>query len=263
MLKILVSNDDGVHADGIKQLAETLREIATVTVVAPDRNRSGASHSLSLDRPLKVQVTGDNTYCINGTPTDCVHLAVTGLFSELPDMVISGINEGANLGDDVIYSGTVAAAIEGRFLGYPAMAVSLVNKSNSADIIVNKEYYLTAAKVVKELVNLIVQHGMPKNTILNVNVPAVPYEDLKGFRVTRCGSRHPSEPTVAAKDPRGKEVFWIGPAGREIDSGDDTDFAAIKANMVSITPINVDMTAHKQINELSDWVRTHLNLNDN
>jgi 5'-nucleotidase len=262
MLKILISNDDGVHADGIKQLAATLKEMADVVVVAPDRNRSGASNSLSLDRPLKVQFVSEDTYCVNGTPTDCVHLAVTGLFEDLPDMVISGINEGANLGDDVIYSGTVAAAMEGRFLGYPAMAVSLANTSNSADVIVDKKYYLTAAKVVRDIVNLIIKHGMPKNTILNVNVPAIPYEDLKGFRVTKCGFRHPSEPTVPAKDPRGKDVFWIGQAGREIDSGSDTDFAAIRENMVSITPINVDMTAHGQIRELSHWVNAHLNIND-
>lgn len=259
MLKILISNDDGVYADGINELARVLGEIADITVVAPDRNRSGASNSLTLDRPLKVQKIKENTYSVNGTPTDCVHLAVTGLFKELPDMVISGINEGANLGDDVLYSGTVAAAMEGRFLGYPAMAVSLSNKSNTADTVVDQKYYLTAALVVKDLVKLIVEHGLPKDTILSVNVPAVPYEEIKGFKVTRCGSRHPSEPTVFAKDPRGKDIYWIGPAGAESDFGPDTDFAAIKQNMVSLTPIKVDMTAYNQIPELTDWVRTHLN----
>lgn len=188
-----------------------------------------------------------------------MHLAVTGLFEELPDMVISGINEGANLGDDVLYSGTVAAAMEGRFLGYPAMAVSLANKSNTADIVVASEYYLTAAKIVKKLVLLIMEHGLPKDTILNVNVPAIPYEQIKGFKVTRCGFRHPSEPTVCAKDPRGKVIYWIGPAGPESDASEQTDFYAIKNDMVSITPIKVDMTAHNQITELQDWVRTHLN----
>ncbi len=259
MIKILISNDDGVYAEGITQLAATLSEIAKVTVVAPDRNRSGSSNSLTLDNSLKVQKIKDDVLSVNGTPTDCVHLAVTGLFDELPDMVISGINEGANLGDDVLYSGTVAAAMEGRFLGYPAMAVSLANKSNTADIIVNSEYYLTAAKIVKKLVLLILDHGLPKDTILNVNVPAIPYEQIKGFQVTRCGFRHPSEPTICTKDPRGKVIYWIGPAGPESDASEGTDFHAIKNNMVSITPIKVDMTAHNQIDGLQDWVRTHLN----
>lgn len=259
MLKILISNDDGVYADGINQLAKTLADIAKITVVAPDRNRSGASNSLTLDNPLKVQKINENISSVNGTPTDCVHLAVTGLLKELPDMVISGINEGANLGDDVLYSGTVAAAMEGRFLGYPAMAVSLANKGNTADIVVKSEYYLTAARVVKDLVLLIVEHGLPKDTILNVNVPAIPYEEIRGFQVTRCGFRHPSEPTIFAKDPRGKDIYWIGPAGPESDAGPDTDFAAIKNNYVSITPIKVDMTAHNQIPELKNWVKEHLN----
>lgn len=259
MLKILVSNDDGVYADGINILATTLAEIAKITVVAPDRNRSGASNSLTLDRPLKVQKITSNTSSVNGTPTDCVHLAVTGLLKELPDMVISGINEGANLGDDVLYSGTVAAAMEGRFLGYPAMAVSLANKKNTADTVVETKYYHTAARVVKDLVSLIQEHGLPKDTILNVNVPAVDYDDIKGFAVTRCGFRHPSEPTIFAKDPRGKDIYWIGPAGPESDAGPDTDFSAIKNNFVSITPIKVDMTAHNQLGELTSWVKEHLN----
>lgn len=259
MIKILISNDDGVYADGINILAEVLAGSAELTVVAPDRNRSGASNSLTLDRPLKLQKIRKDVFSVNGTPTDCVHLAVTGLFQDLPDMVISGINEGANLGDDVLYSGTVAAAMEGRFLGYPAMAVSLANVVNTADTIVKTDYYYTAARVVKDLVGLIITHGLPKDTILNVNVPAVPYEQIKGMKVTRCGFRHPSEPTIFAKDPRGKDVYWIGPAGRESDAGPDTDFAAIKNNMVSITPIKVDMTHHNQIAELKDWVGTHLN----
>ncbi|MBP9722875.1 MAG: 5'/3'-nucleotidase SurE [Gammaproteobacteria bacterium] len=261
MLKILISNDDGVYADGIQILNSNLSEVFETTIVAPDRNRSGASNSLSLDRPLKVQQIKPNMSSVNGTPTDCVHLAVTGWLRELPDMVISGINCGANLGDDVLYSGTVAAAMEGRFLGYPAMAVSLANHMNTADanVNVNLEYYNTAAKVVRELVLLIKEHGLPKDVILNVNVPAVPYRELKGFAVTRCGSRHPAEPTIFAKDPRGQDIFWIGPAGKESDAGVGTDFAAIREKKVSITPLKVDMTAHDKIDILTKWVGTHLN----
>lgn len=258
MLKILISNDDGVYADGIQELNKNLSEVFQTTVVAPDRNRSGASNSLSLDVPLKIQQIQDNMVSVNGTPTDCVHLAVTGWLTELPDMVISGINSGANLGDDVLYSGTVAAAMEGRFLGYPAMAVSLANCENSADNTVKKEHYATAAKVVRELVLLIKEHGMPKDTILNVNVPAVDYNELTGFAVTRCGSRHPAEPAVFARDPRGNDIYWIGPAGQESDAGPGTDFAAIKQRKVSITPLKVDMTAHDKLAELTQWVGTYL-----
>jgi len=260
MLKILISNDDGVFAEGIQVLNKSLSEIANTTVVAPDRNRSGASNSLSLDRPLRIQHIENNMVSVNGTPTDCVHIAVTGYLQELPDMVISGINSGANLGDDVLYSGTVAAAMEGRSLGYPAMAVSLANYDNTATDNVASKYYSTAAKVVQKLVLLIKEHGLPKDTILNVNVPTIPYEDLKGFAVTRCGFRHPAEPTIFEKDPRGRPVYWIGPAGPESDSGPDTDFAAIKQGKVSITPIKVDMTAHNQLAELSDWVGKHLSI---
>lgn len=258
MLKILISNDDGIYAQGLQVLNQSLSEIFKTTVVAPDRNRSGASHSLSLDRPLKIQEIAAGMTSVSGTPTDCVHLAVTGLLEELPDMVISGINAGANLGDDVLYSGTVAAAMEGRFLGYPAMAVSLANSNNSADVTVNGQYYSTAAEVVRKLVILITEHGLPKDTILNVNVPAIPYKDLQGFAVTRCGFRHQAEPVIADKDPRGHPIYWIGAAGPESDAGPDTDFAAIKQHKVSITPIKVDMTAHNQLAELSDWVKRHL-----
>ncbi len=258
MLKILISNDDGVYAEGIQELNNNLSEIFATTVVAPDRNRSGASNSLSLDRPLKIQKISSNMSSVNGTPTDCVHIAVTGWLKETPDMVISGINSGSNLGDDVLYSGTVAAAMEGRFLGYPAMAVSLANKNNSADGNIQGGHYKTAARVVRELVLLIKEHGLPKDIILNVNVPSVPYEELKGFEVTRCGSRHPAEPTISAQDPRGHEIFWIGPAGQELDAGPGTDFDAIRNCKVSITPLKVDMTAHKMIPELSKWVEEHL-----
>lgn len=259
-LKILISNDDGVYSEGIRVLNQELKQIASTTVVAPDRNRSGASNSLSLERPLKITNIDNNQeyFSVNGTPTDCVHLAVTGWLEELPDMVVSGINWGANLGDDVLYSGTVAAAMEGRFLGYPAMAVSLANVKNTADINVNSKYFITAAKVVIKLVSLIREHGLEKDTILNVNVPAVPYEELNGFEVTRCGSRHPAEPMVRSKDPRGNEIFWIGTAGQELDAGPGSDFYAIKNNKVSITPLKVDMTNHAKISSLSDWLQTHM-----
>ena len=259
MLKILISNDDGVYAEGIQELNNNLSQIFQTTVVAPDRNRSGASNSLSLDVPLRIQKISANMSSVNGTPTDCVHIAVTGWLAEMPDMVISGINSGSNLGDDVLYSGTVAAAMEGRFLGYPAMAVSLANHANSADGNIQGGHYKTAARVVRELVLLIKEHGMPKDVILNVNVPSVPYEELTGFAITRCGSRHPAEPTIKTKDPRGHEIFWIGTAGKEMDAGSGTDFHAIRERKVSITPLKVDMTAHDKMLELSDWVGTHLN----
>jgi 5'-nucleotidase len=258
MLKILISNDDGVYADGIQELNNNLSEIFKTTIVAPDRNRSGASNSLSLDRPLKIQRIKPNMVSVNGTPTDCVHLAVTGWLQELPDMVISGINQGANLGDDVLYSGTVAAAMEGRFLGYPAMAVSLANCENSAEV--NVSHYATAAQVVRKLVLLIQQHDLPKDIILNVNVPSVPYGELQGFAMTRCGSRHPAEPTIFGKDPRGHDIFWIGAAGKESDAGEGTDFHAIKQRKVSITPLKVDMTGYDKLSVLADWVGMHLNV---
>ncbi|MGH8370050.1 MAG: 5'/3'-nucleotidase SurE, partial [Gammaproteobacteria bacterium] len=215
-MKILLSNDDGCHAPGLRCLADALRDIATVTIVAPDRNRSGTSHALTLDRPIRVRHAEPGVVCVDGTPTDCVHLAITGLLDEEPDMVISGINAGANLGDDVLYSGTVAAAIEGRFLGYPAIAVSLASDM--------PEHYATAARITRELVQRLLSHPLPADTILNVNVPDQPWERLGATEATRLGHRHRSEPVTRSTDPRGRPIYWVGPPGSEQDAGPGTDF---------------------------------------
>jgi len=246
-LHILLSNDDGYLARGLRVLAETLGEFATVTVVAPDRNRSGASNSLTLDTPLRVEQVSDNVYFINGTPTDCVHIAITGLLDAEPDMVVSGINHGANLGDDVIYSGTVAAAMEGRFLGLPAIAVSLVTG--------DAMNFHAAAAITAKLVRQIVDDPLPKDTILNVNVPDGPGTAPPEIAVTRLGFRHKSEPVIRAHDPKGEPIYWIGAAGDGQDAGAGTDFHAIRAGRVSVTPIKVDLTDHARIAPLSDWLR--------
>lgn len=245
-MKILVSNDDGVLATGIQVLAHTLSDIAEVFVMAPDRDRSGASNSLTLDRPLRVEKAG-HFFAVNGTPTDCVHLGVTGWLAAPPDMVISGINEGANLGDDVLYSGTVAAAMEGRFLGYPAMAVSLVCNGEA------KKHYETAAIVAKRIIEHFLTDPLPAFSILNVNVPNVPLSEINGMQVTRLGHRHIAEAITSATDPRGKVIYWIGPAGEARDAGEGTDFYAIQKGCVSITPIKVDLTNHTALEGLSVW----------
>ena len=246
-MKILISNDDGYLARGLNVLADKVREIAEVRVVAPDRNRSAASNSLTLETPLRIQEIGNNIFAINGTPTDCVHLAMTGMFDDDPDMVISGINHGANLGDDTIYSGTVAAAMEGRFLGLPAIAVSLGSNHHP-------EHFDTAARVVVELIEKIISDALPRDTILNVNVPDVDYDSLNGMRATRLGFRHRSESVYNATDPSGREVFWIGPAGGGQDAGPGTDFHAIAENAVSISPLKIDLTRHEQLDALDQWL---------
>jgi 5'-nucleotidase len=245
-LHILISNDDGYLARGLRVLADALAEFATVTVVAPDRNRSGASNSLTLDSPLRVERVSDNVYFVNGTPTDCVHVAITGLLDDEPDMVVSGINHGANLGDDVLYSGTVAAAMEGRFLGLPAIAVSLV--------LDDSHNFAAAASMTARLVKQIVDDPLPKDTILNLNVPDVPAQSPLELEVTRLGFRHKSEPVIRAKDPKGEPIYWVGPAGREQDSGAGTDFHAIENGYASVTPIKVDLTDHDMIAPLSEWL---------
>lgn len=245
-MKILISNDDGYLATGINVLAEKVSELADVRVVAPDRNRSGASNSLTLDTPLRIKKIREDVYTVNGTPTDCVHLALTGMFDEEPDMVISGINHGANLGDDTIYSGTVAAAMEGRFLGRPAIAVSLEGD--------RPQNFETAARVVCDLLERMRSAELPADTILNVNVPDVDYDRLNGFRATRLGFRHRSESVYRATDPVGREVFWIGPAGGGQDAGPGTDFHAIAENAVSISPLTVDLTQHSKVDSLYDWL---------
>jgi len=245
-MKILISNDDGYHAPGIIALAGALSELARVTVVAPDRDRSGASNSLTLDNPLRVHQQDNGFFRVEGTPTDCVHLAITGLLEEDPDMVVAGINAGANLGDDVIYSGTVAAATEGRFMGLPAMAVSLAGQ--------DMNHYKTACTVSCLLVEQLMVDPLPADTILNVNVPDIPWELVAGFEVTRLGHRHKAEPMVQGVDPRGRKIFWVGPPGAEQDAGPGTDFYAIRNNMVSITPLQVDLTCYKALDKLAHWV---------
>ena len=245
-MHILVSNDDGYHARGINALAEALRSVATVTVVAPDRNRSGASNSLTLDAPLRVRRVGDNAYCVTGTPTDCVHLAITGLLDIEPDMVISGINHGANLGDDVLYSGTVAAAMEGRFLGLPAIAMSLVSE--------RCRDFGAAARIACDIVERLARNPLPADTILNVNVPDLPYAELGGLQATRLGHRHKAEPVVKERDPRGLPIYWVGPAGPGQDSGPGTDFNAVSEGCVALTPLRVDLTRYEAIDTVAGWL---------
>ena len=245
-MRILLSNDDGYFAPGITLLAEMLAPLAEVTVVAPERDRSGSSNSLTLDRPLTVRRAHGRLYFVNGTPTDCVHLAVTGLLKELPDIVISGINHGANMGDDTIYSGTVAAATEGFLLGIPSIAISLVAEGG--------EHFRTAGRVATDLVSRFQRAPLGQAVLLNVNVPDVEYEGLRGIEVTRLGRRHKAEPVVKASSPRGETVYWIGAAGSAQDAGEGTDFFAVAANRVSITPLQVDLTRTSQLAAVGAWL---------
>ena len=248
-MRILVSNDDGVGAPGIRALADGLRAAGhEVLVVAPDRDRSGASNSLTLDMPLRVVQLDAGTWCVYGTPTDCVHVAITGLLDLDPDIVVSGINNTANLGDDVIYSGTVAAAMEGRFLGLPAVAVSLATRDHDG------AHYGTAARVAVEIVARLKDDPLPADTILNVNVPDLPWDALSGFEVGRLGNRHRAEPCVPLQDPRGRTWWWIGAAGPEQDAGPGTDFHAIRNGRIAITPIHVDLTRYQALEQVSSWV---------
>ena len=245
-MRILLSNDDGYFAPGLEILAAVLTTIADVTVVAPERDRSGASNSLTLDRPLSLRRAASGFYYVNGTPTDCVHLAVTGMLDHLPDMVVSGINLGANMGDDTIYSGTVAAATEGYLLGVPALAISLASKTG--------QHFETAARVAKELVERF-QHGeFGQPLLLNVNVPDVPYASLKGLQVTRLGKRHKAEPVVRQQTPRNDTVYWVGAAGAAQDAGEGTDFHAVAHHYTSLTPLQMDLTHTAQIAALSRWI---------
>jgi 5'-nucleotidase len=247
-VNILISNDDGYLSRGIRLLKEALAGIARVTVVAPDRNRSGASNSLTLDVPLRVFEAQPGVYYVQGTPTDCVHLAISGLFDYEHDMVVSGINDGANLGDDVLYSGTVAAALEGRFLGLPTIAVSLCTGAGSGG------HFETGAEVARRLVAQLLERPLEHSLILNVNVPDVPFEALRGFRSTRLGFRHRSERIVPARDPRGRAVYWVGPAGPQQDAGPGTDFDAVAQGYVSVTPLQIDLTRHAALPALGRWL---------
>jgi len=245
-MRILLSNDDGVHAQGLACLAEHLTQFGEVVVVAPDRDRSAVSNSLTVSTPLRINQLDNGFYSVQGTPTDCVHLAITGMIPGDFDMVVAGINDGANLGDDVLYSGTVAAAMEGRFLGLPALAVSMTST--------NPNYFQSAAVITERLIKQLQQSPLPKETLLNINVPDLPLLDIDGAEITRLGARHKSEAVVAAQDPRGHEIFWIGPAGDEQDAGPGTDFYAIKQHKVSITPIRLDLTDHQRLENLQSWL---------
>jgi 5'-nucleotidase len=245
-LRILLANDDGYRAEGLRCLAEHLRDLADIVIVAPERNCSGASNSLTLEQPLRLTEVGPDFYFVNGTPTDCVHLALTGLLDEEPDMVISGINDGANLGDDVIYSGTVAAAMEGRFLGLPTIAISLVWGKH--------RHFDTAARVARRLVQQALQRELPPQTILNVNVPDVAWEELDGFEATRLGYRHKAEPVIRSTDPRGRPLYWVGFAGPGQDAGPGTDFHAIESGRVAVTPLKVDLTRHEHVEKIAHWL---------
>jgi 5'-nucleotidase len=247
-VKILVSNDDGFRAEGIRRLREALATLADVTVVAPDRNKSGASNSLTLDVPLRVFESEPGVYFVPGTPTDCVHLAITGLFDFEHDMVVSGVNDGANLGDDVLYSGTVAAAVEGRFLGLPTIAVSLCTGTGGGG------HFDTGAEVARLLVAQLLKSPLEPTLILNVNVPDVPFAQLRGFRASRLGYRHRSAPVMRAQDPRGRPVYWVGPAGPGQDAGPGTDFDTIARGYVSVTPLQVDLTRHAALPALGTWL---------
>ena len=245
-MRILLSNDDGYSAPGIAHLAQALAEIADVTVVAPERDRSAASNSLTLDRPLSLRRAANGFHYVNGTPTDCVHLAVTGMLESMPDMVVSGINLGANMGDDTIYSGTVAAATEGFLLGIPAVAVSLCSKAGA--------HFETAARVAREVVEMLIRQQPLAPMLLNVNVPDVPYDELRGRVVTRLGKRHKAEPVVPAVTPRHETVYWVGAAGAAQDAGEGTDFHAVANRQVSITPLQVDLTHTQQLPLVRSWL---------
>ncbi len=245
-MNILLSNDDGYLAPGLVALREALAPLARLWVVAPERNHSGASNSLTLDRPLRVNQIQPDFYSVNGTPADCVHIALTDLLDSKPDLVVSGINSGANLGDDTLYSGTVAAAMEGRFLGLPAIAVSLAGRK--------VKYFETAGRIVSDLVRKLDTQPLPADILLNINVPDVPEDKLMGVRATKLGTRRAPSPAVKAYDPNGDEVYWIGPAGRARNKQEGTDFAAIIAGYASITPLQFDLTHHRRVDHLADWL---------
>jgi 5'-nucleotidase len=244
-MRILLSNDDGVTAPGIQVLAAALREFAEVQVVAPDRNRSGSSNALTLESPLRtLTMPNGDIAVLQGTPTDCVYLGVNALMQPAPDIVVSGINAGPNLGDDVIYSGTVAAAMEGRHLGLPALAVSLNGH----------QHYATAAAITCRVLRALQREPLRTGKILNINVPDLPLDQIKGIRVTRCGSRHPADKVFCQQDPRGQNLYWIGPPGDKFDAGPDTDFAAVEQGYVAITPLQVDLTAYAAQDVVKTWL---------
>lgn len=246
-MRILLCNDDGYLAPGISALADSLNGLAEIVVVAPERNRSGASNSLTLDRPLLLKRAANGFYFVNGTPTDCVHLAVTGVLDPLPDMIVSGINLGANMGDDTIYSGTVAAATEGYLLGIPSIAISLTSPEG--------KHFESAGRVARELVERFIRQPISQPVLLNVNVPDLPYEQLGGIEVTRLGKRHKAEPVVRMQSPRNETVYWIGAAGAAQDAGPGTDFNAVERGVASVTPLQVDLTHNAQLQTIRTWMQ--------
>jgi 5'-nucleotidase len=248
-MRVLVSNDDGVDAPGIRCLAEGLRQAGhEVQVVAPDRDRSGASNSLTLDQPLRAKRLDPSCWSVAGTPTDCVHLALSGMLDSDPDIVVSGINNTSNLGDDVIYSGTVAAAMEGRCLGLPAIAMSLACTDHKP------LHWDSAARAAAAIVARLATDPLPPDTILNVNVPDLAWTQIRGYEVTRLGHRHRAEPCISQRDPRGRPIWWIGPPGAAQDAGPGTDFHAVATGYISITPIHVDLTRHQALATVARWV---------
>ena len=245
-MRILLSNDDGVNAEGIKVLYQELCKFAEVLVVAPDRNCSGASNSLTLLNPLRAEKLDNGFYSVNGTPTDSVHLGISQLMTPAPDLVVAGINNGANLGDDTLYSGTVAAATEGRHMGMPAVAVSLVGK--------NEQHYQTAAVVAGQIIKRLKDHPLAADQIINLNVPDIPLSELQGVEVTRLGHRHKAETMKRMTDPWGRDIFWYGSLGQELDAGVGTDFNAVARGYASVTPLSVDMTAYKSMENITEWM---------
>jgi len=245
-MHILIANDDGYQAPGIRALYAAMNEVGHATMVAPDRNRSGASNSLTLTHPVLVREHESEVFSVEGTPTDCVNIALSGLLADDPDMVVSGINDGPNMGDDVLYSGTVAAAVEGRSLGHPAIAVSMGSHA--------PQHYQTAAAVVQRIIRQLQQVPLPADTILNINVPDVPIDELQGMRATRLGKRHQAHNAVRHTSPRGDAVYWIGAAGDIADSGTGTDFLAIEENCVSVTPLQIDLTRFDSMQSISTWL---------
>lgn len=245
-MTLLLSNDDGYFATGLRVLHDALLPLGKIDVVAPERDRSGASNSLTLDRPLTLRTAPNGFKFVNGTPTDCVHLAVTGLIEPLPDLVVSGINHGANMGDDTVYSGTVAAATEGYLLGVPSMAISLVGKEAT--------HFKSAGRIARQLGEMLLAKPFGQAVLLNVNVPDLPFEEIRGFKVTRLGKRHKAEPVIKTTNPRGEVVYWVGPAGAAQDNGPGTDFHAVSEGYVSITPLRLDLTHTDQLDAVRAWL---------
>ncbi|TQV87648.1 5'/3'-nucleotidase SurE [Aliikangiella coralliicola] len=245
-MNILISNDDGVKAPGIEILAEHIKRTHQVTVVAPDKNRSGSSNALTLDTPLRCEQLDNGFYSVTGTPCDCVHLGSHRLMEQKPDMVISGINHGANLGDDVMYSGTVAAAMEGRSMGFPAVAISLASSDCT--------HFQTAAEIMAKVLVRLKTFSLTSNIILNINVPDLPMAEIQGFRLTRLGCRHRADTIVSSKDPRGRKIYWLGPPSEPQDIGEGTDFDAVAKGFVSISPLAVDFTAYQSFNSVKEWM---------